>query len=182
MLVAKTDDARSNDPVKRILNARLMERHHGVDDFTIYDFSTIMTKFEQVFAILEAIVGLIAGIALLIGGVGVMNMMLVSVSERVREIGIRKALGASPWDISAQFLCEATLLSGLGGLLGTLSGALVASLASVVIQGMVATWVGVVSKAAVAAAMGVSLGVGVGFGWLPARRAGRLDPIVAMRR
>jgi putative ABC transport system permease protein len=182
VIVAKTGDALRNDPVKRILNARLMERHHGVDDFTIYDFSTIMLKFEAIFAIMEAIVGLIAGVALLIGGVGVMNMMLVSVSERVREIGIRKALGASPADISAQFLCEAALLSGFGGLLGTAGGALAAAVASRVIHGLLPTWVGSVSIGAAVAAMAVSLGVGVGFGWLPARRAGRLDPVAAMRR
>lgn len=182
LIVAKTDDARSNDPVKRILNARLLERHHGVDDFTLYDFSTIMTKFEAVFTIMQAIVGLIAGIALIIGGVGVMNMMLVSVSERVREIGIRKALGAAPIDISAQFLCEAALLSGFGGLLGTLGGAGAAALASMLIHSLLPTWVGAISTGAVIAAMTVSLGVGVGFGWLPARRAGRLDPIAAMRR
>jgi putative ABC transport system permease protein len=182
VIVAKTDDARANDPVKRILNARLLARHHGVDDFTLYDFSTIMTKFEAIFTIMESIVGLIAGVALIIGGVGVMNMMLVSVSERVREIGIRKALGAAPGDISAQFLCEAALLSGFGGLLGTLGGALGAALASALIKSFLPTWIGSVSTAAATAAMAVSLGVGVGFGWLPARRAGRLDPIAAMRR
>ncbi|KYF60467.1 hypothetical protein BE04_17805, partial [Sorangium cellulosum] len=126
LLVLKTDDVRNNDPVKRIVNALLVERHHGVDDFTLYDFSSIMEQFEATFAAMKAIVGLIAGIALLIGGVGVMNMMLVSVSERVREIGIRKALGAAPGDISAQFLCEAALLSGAGGLLGVAGGALAA--------------------------------------------------------
>lgn len=182
IISAKTDDARHNDPVKRILNARMMERHHGVDDFTIYDFSTLMTKFKLIFAIMEALVGLIAGVALMIGGVGVMNMMLVSVTERTREIGIRKALGAAPWDISAQFLCEATLLSSFGGLLGTLGGALVAAVASVVLKGFVPSWVGSVSTPAVIAAMVVALGVGVGFGWIPARRAGQLDPIEAMRR
>ena len=182
VIVAKTDDARANDPVKRILNSRLLLRHQGVDDFSILDFSTIMTKFEAVFTIMEAIVGLVAGIALVIGGVGVMNMMLVSVSERVREIGIRKALGAAPFDISAQFLSEAVLLSGFGGFLGTLGGAVGAALASALIHNFLPTWVGVVSTAAVITAMVVSLGVGVGFGWLPARRAGRLDPIVAIRR
>ncbi|WP_437929128.1 ABC transporter permease [Sorangium sp. So ce291] len=182
LLVIKTDDARNNDPVKRILNALLVERHHGVDDFTLLDFSSIMQKFDAMFATMKAIVGLIAGIALLIGGVGVMNMMLVSVSERVREIGIRKALGAAPRDISAQFLCEAALLSGFGGLLGVLAGAAVAELASAVIRRFTPGWVGAVSVSAVIAALVVSSGVGVVFGWLPARRAGRLDPVAAMRR
>ncbi|WP_437999742.1 ABC transporter permease [Sorangium sp. So ce185] len=182
LLVLKTDDVRNNDPVKRIVNALLVERHHGVDDFTLYDFSSIMEQFEAVFATMKAIVGLIAGVALLIGGVGVMNMMLVSVSERVREIGIRKALGAAPGDISAQFLCEAALLSGAGGLLGVAGGALAAGLASSIIRRFTPGWVGAISTTAVIAALLVSSGVGVAFGWLPARRAGRLDPVAAMRR
>ncbi|WP_437681751.1 ABC transporter permease [Sorangium sp. So ce131] len=181
-IVAKTADVSANDPVKRILNARLLERHRGVDDFTIYDFSAVMAQLKKMFAIAEVIVALIAGVALLIGGFGVMNMMLVSISERVREIGIRKALGAAPGDISAQFLCEAVLLSGSGGLFGALGGALAAALVAPLLRGFLPAWVGSISTAAVAAAMAVSLGVGVGFGWLPARRAGRLDPVVAMRR
>lgn len=182
LVVIKTDDPRNNDPVKRILNALLVERHHGVDDFTLLDFSGIMGKFEAMFTTMKAIVGLIAGVALLIGGVGVMNMMLVSVSERVREIGIRKALGAAPRDISAQFLCEAALLSGFGGLLGVFGGGLAAEIASAVIRRFTPSWVGAVSMPAVVAALVVSSGVGVVFGWLPARRAGRLDPVAAMRR
>ncbi|HVK63001.1 MAG TPA: ABC transporter permease [Polyangium sp.] len=181
-VVAKTVDAKQNDAVKRIVNARLVSRHHGVDDFTIYDFSSIMGKFEMIFLIMEAVVGLIAGVALLIGGIGVMNMMLVSVSERVREIGIRKALGATPRDIGAQFLVEAMLLSGFGGLLGTAAGALTAMVAAPLIASAIPTWVGSISTGAATAALLVSLGLGVGFGWLPARRAGGLDPVVAMRR
>src|SRR5262249_39626034 len=83
-LLVKTDDQSSNEVVKRIMNAVLVERHHGVDDFEIFDFSRFMDKFNSVFAIMKAIVLGIAAIALLVGGVGVMNMMLVSVSERVR--------------------------------------------------------------------------------------------------
>jgi len=181
-VVTKTDDATHNDVVKRVVNARLVERHHGVDDFTIYDFSSIMGKFEAIFVIMEAVVGLIAGIALLIGGIGVMNMMLVSVSERVREIGIRKALGATPRDIGAQFLIEAMLLSGFGGLLGTSMGALVAMAVSPLIASAIPTWLGSVSTGAVTAALTVSLALGVGFGWFPARRASALDPVLAMRR
>jgi putative ABC transport system permease protein len=182
MFLIKTDDARDNEVVKRILNARLGSRHHGIDDFTIYDFAAILEKFAAVFVIMEAIVGFIAGIALVIGGVGVMNMMLVSVSERVREIGIRKALGATPADIRSQFLAEALLLAGVGGLVGVASGALAAVGASALIHTALPTWIGTVSTPAATAAMTVSLGVGLVFGYFPARRAGRLDPIQAMRR
>lgn len=181
-ITMKTDDASANDIVKRILNALLVERHHGVDDFEIFDFSTFMNKFDQVFAIMKAIVGFIAGIALLVGGVGVMNMMLVSVSERVREIGIRKALGASPRDIAAQFLLEAVVLSGSGGLVGVALGIGGAVLAGAIISHFNQTWVPVVATRAVVAALSVSAGVGVLFGYFPARRAGRLPAIEAMRR
>ena len=182
MFLLKTESAHDNEVVKRILNARLVSRHHGIDDFTIYDFSSIMEKFAAVFVIMEVIVGFIAGIALVIGGVGVMNMMLVSVSERVREIGIRKALGATPSDIRSQFLAEAMLLAGFGGLIGVASGVLAAAGASALIHGLLPAWIGAVSTPAVIAAMTVSLGVGLVFGYFPARRAGRLEPIQAMRR
>jgi len=181
-ILIHTDDAGANEVVKRSLNARLLASHHGIDDFTFLDFSGIMAKFDGVFLIMQLLVGLIASVALVIGGVGVMNIMLVSVSERVREIGIRRALGATPGDISAQFLCEAVLLSGIGGALGVLSGAAVAALASRLVQGALPGWVGEVSIPAAVAALVVSAGVGVVFGWVPARRAGRLDPITAMRR
>jgi putative ABC transport system permease protein len=181
-IVIKTDAPASNEPVKRILNAILLDRHHGLDDFTLYDFSRIMEKFRTVFAVMEAMVGCIAGIALLIGGVGVMNMMLVSVSERVREIGIRKALGARPADIRRQFVAEALMLSSFGGLAGVASGATVAALASMAIHRFLPAWVSVVSIQAAVAALVVSIGIGLVFGWFPARRAGALDPIQAMRR
>ncbi len=181
-LLFKTDDRRANEVVKRILNAQLVERHHGVDDFEIFDFGNFMDKFHQVFSIMNVIVGFIAGIALLVGGVGVMNMMLVSVSERVREIGIRKALGASPRDIAAQFLCEAIVLSGAGGAIGVGGGVALAVIAGIVLKHFKPMWVPVVSHPAVIAALSVSIGVGLVFGLFPARRAARLDAITAIRR
>jgi putative ABC transport system permease protein len=180
-ILVKTRDPSQNELTKRIMNALLVERHHGVDDFEIFDFARFMDKFHAFFAVLEAIVGFIAGIALLVGGVGVMNMMLVSVSERVREIGIRKALGASPRDIALQFLFEAIVLSGSGGLLGVVLGVAGALGSAALIQSMKPVWVGVVAEGAVVTALCVSVGVGLVFGFFPARRAARLDAIAAIR-
>jgi len=108
--------------------------------------------------------------------------MLVSVSERVREIGIRKAVGASPRDIALQFISEAVLLSGTGGLIGTLSGALVALLAGALISRWSSNWSTVLAYPALCWALAVSAGVGVLFGFVPARRAAALPAIEAMRR
>lgn len=181
-LLMRTDSVESNDLTKRIINALLKERHNGIDDFEIIDFARFLKNFQQVFFIMKMIVAFIAAIALLVGGVGVMNMMLVSVSERVREIGIRKALGASPWAIGTQFLTEAVLLSGSGGAVGVGSGILLATIANRVIHGFQANWVGVIAEGAVIAALSVSLAIGVIFGFLPAFRAARLDPVEALRR
>lgn len=180
-VLVQTDDPASNDAVKRLVNARLVARHPGVDDFSLLDFSGIMKRFGAVFAAMELIVALLAGIALLIGGVGVMNMMLVAVSERVREIGIRKALGARPSAIGAQFLTEAVLLSMAGGGAGVASGLAVAFGASRLIASFLTTWQTSLAPVAAAVALAVSVGIGVIFGWLPAKNAAKLDPILAMR-
>jgi ABC-type antimicrobial peptide transport system permease subunit len=111
-----------------------------------------------------------------------MNMMLVSVSERTREIGIQKALGARPAQLGAQFLIEAALLSLVGGVAGTALGIGLANGASLGVQRILPIWAGVTSWVAVCVALLSSLGIGVGFGWLPARRAARLQPVEAMRR
>ena len=176
-----TEAPRYNDVVKRVMNARLMERHHDVDDFAIFDLEKRLQGFMKVFLIMKVIVGLLSGITLLVGGVGIMNIMLVSVAERVREIGIRKALGASPRDIGRQFVVEAVLLSASGGALGVLSGAGAAVLASTVIAHFKPTWVSAVSRPAVLASLLVAMLIGLVFGYFPARRAGRLDPVTAIR-
>jgi putative ABC transport system permease protein len=141
-----------------------------------------MERFGAIFAAMELIVALLAGIALFIGGVGVMNMMLVAVSERVTEIGLRKALGARPRSIAAQFLGEAVLLSALGGATGVIAGLAVAIGASALVGRFLASWQTSLAPWAVVASLGVSMGIGVVFGWLPAKRAAALDPIQAMRR
>jgi len=181
LLVLTTDDPAHNDIVKRVANAILADRHHALDDFELWDFQRLMKRFDTLFQILEVMVGFIAGIALLVGGVGVMDMMLVSVSERVKEIGIRKALGASPADVGVQFLLEATVLSSAGGLLGVVLGVGLTLAASAVIGHYQTGWQTVVSMPAAAIALSVSLAVGVVFGFFPARKAARLDPVAAIR-
>jgi len=176
-----TDDAAHNDIAKRVLNALIESRHRGVDDFRIFDFANALTKWYKIFAIMEVIVGLLAGIALLVGGVGVMNILLVSVRERVREIGVRKALGATAGAIRAQFITEAIVLSLVGGAMGALGGAGAAALAARVIAHFQDGWVGVISHGAITASLIVSALVGLVFGYVPARRASRLDPVECLR-
>jgi putative ABC transport system permease protein len=178
----QTDAPASNELVKRLLNVRLSARHPGLDDFTLFDFSGVMEKFGFIFVAMEIVVALLAGIALFVGGVGVMNMMLVAVSERVKEIGIKKALGAPPRVIGLQFLTEAVVLSAVGGGAGVLSGLGVAVLASALIARSLRSWQLSLAPWAAVSAFLVSMAIGVGFGWLPAKKAGRLDPIEAMRR
>jgi putative ABC transport system permease protein len=181
ILQVKTASSDKNDIAKRVINALLAARHHGVDDYEIWDFAGIIGRFTTAFAILKVVVALVAGIALIVGGVGVMNMMYVSVSERRREIGIRKAIGASPRAIQAQFLAEAALLGGLGGTFGAALGVACTMAANAFITSQEPAWAGTVSLPALVAAVVSSMLSGLVFGTAPARRAAALDPIVAMR-
>jgi putative ABC transport system permease protein len=180
-IILKSDAEKNNDIVKRVANALLSERHHGVDDFQIFDFARVMDNFTGFFRIMSIIVGFIAGIALIVGGVGVMNMMLVSVSERVREIGIRKAIGANPNDIGRQFLLEAIVLAGSGGAVGVSGGIGMTLVASAVIRHFKPRWITVIADDSAIIALCVSVGVGLLFGYFPARRAAKLDAITAIR-
>lgn len=131
---------------------------------------------SSTFSILQTIIGSIAGISLLVGGIGVMNIMLVSVTERTREIGIRKAIGATPGTIMVQFMIEAVILSFIGGALGALLGLLIAF-----IFAMITGWPFVVSVWAIALAFGFSAAVGIFFGLYPANKASKLHPIESLR-
>jgi putative ABC transport system permease protein len=132
---------------------------------------------------ISALLACIAGIALLVGGVGIMNIMLVSVTERTREIGIRMAVGADQRDILMQFLSEATVLSTLGGLVGLILGIAASLLIAVAINWYRpgTQWPMVVSIPAAVVAIVFAVGIGVFFGYYPARRASRMDPIDALR-
>lgn len=146
------------------------------DEFSILTQDEIIGVVGDVLELLTFVLAAIAGISLLVGGVGVSNIMLVSVSERTREIGLRKALGARTRDIALQFLLEAVALTGLGGLVGLGAGIIAARLvdAHAPVPAIVTGW-------SVALALGVSVAVGIFFGVWPARRAGQLDPVVALR-
>ncbi|HEY9722209.1 MAG TPA: ABC transporter permease [Oscillatoriaceae cyanobacterium] len=170
-----------SDRAIRIANAILQQRHHGVDDYQFLDFGGLLKNFFTAFAIMKLVVGLIASVALLIGGVGVMNIMLVAVNERMREIGLRKALGATRAVILRQFLIEAVVLSLFGSVLGVASGLGVAEGASAVISLINDSWVPSISLPAVGIALVASATVGLFFGWYPAKRAAELEPIACLR-
>jgi putative ABC transport system permease protein len=176
-----TDRAASNDIVKRVAGAILQARHRGVDDFRVFDFAVVLEKFHLVFRIMQLLVATIAGVALVVGGIGVMNILLVSVSERVREIGIRKAMGAADGAIGLQFLLESAMLAGLGGLVGVLAGVGGTALSGVIIGRQVEAWVSVVAPEAVVGALALSVVVGVVFGIVPARRAARMQVVDCLR-
>jgi macrolide transport system ATP-binding/permease protein len=167
------------DQVKADITALLEQRHKiqdgAADDFSLITQQDVLQTVQGVSQIMTLLLGAIGGISLLVGGIGIMNIMLVSVTERTREIGIRKALGARRRDILAQFLVEAIILSGLGGLLGWALGAVAAQLISKLGSMAVSITVGTVGLA-----IGFSIAVGLFFGIYPARKASRMDPIQAL--
>lgn len=154
---------------------------HGITnadsaDFTIASQDSLVSTATSVYRTLTVLLAGVAGLSLLVGGIGVMNIMLVSVTERTREIGLRKALGAPPTAIRRQFLTEASMLGVAGGIVGAGLGIA----AALVLPGVLGSSI-VVSTPAVLAAIGVALGIGLGFGVYPAVRAARLAPIDALR-
>ena len=158
-----------------------LRRQHGIiyaadDDFTIFSQSDLLTTFDTVTATLTAFLGAVAGISLVVGGIGIMNIMLVSVTERTREIGIRKAIGALRRDILTQFLLESMVLSVLGGLIGIALGWLISTAA-----GRALDILTVVTLSNVLLATGFASAVGIIFGLYPAWRASNLRPIDALR-
>jgi putative ABC transport system permease protein len=155
---------------------------HGIQpgansDFTVRNQSDIVATVEQTTSTFTTLLGSIAAISLLVGGIGIMNIMLVSVTERTREIGVRKAVGAKRGDILVQFLTEATVLSVLGGVIGVAAGVGAAQL----ISPLLGTSKALVTPQSVIMALAVSLGIGIFFGFYPANRAAGLNPIDALR-
>ena len=180
MLLASASDERTVDRATAQIEEILRQRHGIVPedeaDFGIRIQAEFRRSQEAIFDVLTALLSSIAAVSLLVGGIGVMNIMLVSVTERTREIGIRMAIGAGEWDILVQFLVEAVTLSLLGGVVGLAVGVgLIRVLTSAL------GWSMELPLSAVVMAVGTSAGIGIIFGFLPARRAARMDPITALR-
>ena len=162
------------------ITSLLRQRHRLTagrdDDFNIFNQKEIADTVNSISKVITLLLGSVAGISLFVGGIGIMNIMLVSVTERTREIGIRIAVGAQPGDIRLQFLIEAVTLSLLGGLIGVLCGVGASHL-----LGVVADFKAIVSTGSILLAFGVSSVIGIFFGFYPAHKAAALDPIVALR-
>ncbi|MBI2908581.1 MAG: ABC transporter permease [Chloroflexi bacterium] len=181
--VQAVDEQSINEAVAQI-GVILRERHRITreDDFTVMTQEDTLAAMQQVTGVMTLFLGAIAGISLLVGGIGIMNIMLVSVTERTREIGIRKALGAKRRDILTQFMIEATVLSVVGGALGIVFGALVANVIPMFMSQQGSTPLKtVVSPDIVLFAFGVSAAIGLFFGIYPSNRAAGLNPIEALR-
>jgi putative ABC transport system permease protein len=168
------------EPAQDAITSLLRRRHQLLasypDDFSTEDQASILKEAQSATKTFRALTFALGGIALLVGGIGIMNMMLVSVHERTREIGIRKSVGAGPGAVQAQFLIEAVLLSSLGGVAGLFAG-----IGATRLIGSFAGWQTLIEPASLPVALAVAFGVGVFFGYYPARRAARLDPISALR-
>ena len=172
----KVGDPEQLQEASDIIRNILKRRHRGVDDFKIAIPEELMRQSQRTQQIFNIVMGCIAGISLVVGGIGIMNIMLASVLERTREIGIRRALGARRRDILSQFLIEAVLVSLIGGLIGVVLGY---SMTKVIT--LYAHWKTIVELWTILLAFGVAAAVGIGFGLYPARQASLLNPIDALR-
>ena len=168
---------KAEDEVRAVLRLRRSDKYDAADSFYLTTSDQMIEQFHNVTATVAVVMVVLSSIGLLVGGIGVMNIMLVSVTERTREIGIRKAVGARSSDIIVQFLTEAVVLTSMGGAIGLLLGWTVSRVTWLIFPNLptaVPFW-------AAAAGILVSVGVGLFFGIWPASRAARLDPVEALR-
>ncbi|MGH2365959.1 MAG: ABC transporter permease [Chloroflexota bacterium] len=178
-IVLQVTDAKQMDTVQTEVTDLLRQQHRLVtptNDFNVLNLNSIIQTAQGITQTLTLLLAGVAGVSLVVGGIGIMNIMLVSVTERTREIGIRMAIGARGGDVLSQFLIEAVALSVTGGIIGIIIGVAGAGVVS-----HLAGWATVVSPGAILLAFGFAAAVGVFFGYYPARTASRLDPIDALR-
>ncbi len=176
----QAQDADSMTQLQQDVTNLLLDRHNIKDstlaDFSIFNQADIVAAASSVTGTFTILLGAVAGISLIVGGIGIMNMMLTTVTERTREIGLRKAIGAKRKDINTQFLAEAIALTFIGGFIGIVLGWIISFTISYF--GLLQTSVSINS---ILLAFGVSAFIGIVFGYYPARRASRLNPIEALR-
>ncbi len=169
-------DKEKVDEAVAVIENYLLKVFSNSNAYSVYNQAKSLDMLNELTGTLTLILVGVAGISLLVGGIGIMNIMLVSVTERTREIGIRKSLGARPWDIMSQFVVEAITTSGIGGILGIIFG-IAAAYATYVFAGMTVS----ISVGAITIAFTVSVVIGVAFGYFPAKKASKLNPIDALR-
>lgn len=174
-IIAEVDSIASVEPVAAGIQA-MLERFHPNEDYAVDVPLALLRQAEATQRTFNIVLGSIAGISLLVGGIGIMNIMLASVTERTREIGIRRAIGARRRQIVSQFLIETVVLSSLGGLIGILIGITIPRIIT-----QVAGMPTIVTTPSLIMAAGISMSIGIIFGLYPASRAARLDPIIALR-
>ena len=171
------DNTDETDDLVDRLEAYLDNTFNNADNaYSLINMESLMKMMDTMYDMMTKLLAGIASISLMVGGIGIMNMMLVSVTERTREIGLRKALGAEPKIIQLQFLIESVILSLIGGIIGIIIGELLSYIALDAIGTDFA-----INVSAVTLGFGFSLAVGIIFGWAPARKASRLNPIDALR-
>lgn len=175
-IVVQVKESSQIGPTTEILRKMMLRRHAGSKDVEIKVPELLLKQEQRTKDIFNIVLGAIAGISLLVGGIGIMNIMLASVMERIKEIGIRQAIGATKRDIIMQFLTEATLLSITGGLIGIILGL---SLSKIIME--VTGILTIISPLSIVISFGVSASVGIIFGYTPARRASRQDPVESLR-
>ena len=164
------------DAAKTVIESFLNNRVGDSDYYNVTSMKDMLDMMNEMMGTMQTLLVCIAGISLLVGGIGIMNIMLVSVTERTREIGIRKSLGAKSKDIMSQFVIEAGTVSGVGGLIGIVVGSILA-----IVAGQLLGLSTYPSATAIAVSFSVSVGIGIIFGYLPAKNAAKLNPIDALR-
>ncbi len=175
-IVVQVKESSMISPTTKILSKMMSRRHLGVEDIVIKVPELLLRQEQRTKDIFNIVLGAIASISLLVGGIGIMNIMLASVMERIKEIGIRQAIGATKRDVIMQFLTEATLLSFSGGLIGIILG-LIFSKVIMEVTGILT----IISTLSIFISFGVSVSVGIIFGYMPAKRAASQDPVESLR-
>ena len=185
MMRAKVIKGADVEFVQEKIKSTLREQHDiddpSEDDFTVQSSEESLEMLESITGALNYFLAMVAAISLLVGGIGIMNIMLVSVTESTREIGLRKAVGATSSNISNHFLIQTIMLTSMGGLIGIILGVLVAFIISLIVNSLGYNWDFVISATSIIIAVVFTIVVGLSFGWYPARKAAKLNPIEALR-